>query len=255
MSDDDEPIYIDIAELLGVDADTYAAADSGDVGAQKRMLREVLTSEASAEALTTGHWTTWMVRMLASGAEQATADMLGSIAEAARSGEISAEQKAALDQLVEQYFGPGAVGAPTANRVRAAFAGEDRESEVLDLYLVADRLASGEPVDPAEVTEALTTSRSLDEPAAEAFFLAVSAQLGYQEDTYGAFESAVEALGTYVELRDQDPVYSTKVGMTALLAAQIAEIAGEPETSLFLQAAYVDDIEALAAEEDEDDQY
>jgi len=110
---DDEPIYIDVGELAGVDADTYAAADSGDRQAQKLMLRNLLTSEASAAALTTGHWTAWMLRMIATGDRQAIADMLGAIAEAARAHWISTAQKAALDELVEQYFGPGAVAAAT----------------------------------------------------------------------------------------------------------------------------------------------
>ena len=137
---DDEPIYIDVGELAGVDADTYAAADSGDRQAQKLMLRNLLTADASAAALTTGHWTAWMLRMIATGERQAIADMLGSIAEAARA-RLPTEQKAALDELVEQYLGPGAVGAATVNRVRAAFAGEARESAVVDLYLLSDRLA------------------------------------------------------------------------------------------------------------------
>ena len=46
---DDEPIYLDIGDLAGVDASTYAAADSGDRQAQKLMLRNLLTSQAGDE--------------------------------------------------------------------------------------------------------------------------------------------------------------------------------------------------------------
>jgi hypothetical protein len=242
---DDEPIYIDIGELAGVDADTYAAADSGDRQAQKLMLRNLLTSEASAAALTTGHWTAWMLRMIATGDRQATADMLGSIAEAARSNQLTTEQKAALDELVEQYFGPGAVGAATVSRVRAAFAGQERESAVLDLYFVSDRLASGEPVDLDELADAVATSQALEAPAAEAFFTAVTAQLSYSADPVAAFRLAVDALEKYVELREQDEVYAGKVGMTALLGSQLADIAGEPQASMMLRAAYFDEIQAF----------
>jgi len=242
---DDEPIYLDIGDLAGVDAGTYAAADSGDRQAQKLMLRNLLTSQASAAALTTGHWTDWTLRMIATGDEQATADMLGSIAEAARSGELSGEQKAALDELVEQYFGPGSVGAPTANRARAAFAGETRESAVVDLYLVSDRLASGDQVDLDELADAVATSQSLDAPATEAFFTAVTAQLSYAADPVAAFRMAVDALEKYVELREQDAIYEGKVGMTALLGSQLADIAGEPQASMMLRAAYDVEIEAF----------
>jgi hypothetical protein len=248
---DDEPIYIDVGELAGVDASTYAAADSGDRQAQKLMLRNLLTSQASATALTTGHWTAWMLRMIATGHEQATADMLGSIAEAARTGQLSAEQKAALDELVEQYFGPGAVGAPTANRARAAFAGQERESAVLDLYLVGDRLASGEPVALDELADAVATSRALDAPGAEAFFMAVTAQMSYSADPAAAFQLAVTALKKYVELRDQDEVYGSKVGMTALLGSQLADIAGEPQASMMLRAAYFEEIQAFQSADDD----
>jgi hypothetical protein len=248
---DDEPIYIDIAEMAGVDASTYTAADSGDRQAQKLMLRNLLTSRASAAALTTGHWTAWMLRMIATGDEQATADMLGSIAEAARTGQLSAEQKAALDELVEQYFGPGAVGATTANRARAAFARQGRESAVLHLYLIGDRLASGEPVALDELADAVATSRALDAPAAEAFFMAVTAQMSYSADPAAAFQLAVGALGKYVKLRDQDEVYGTKVGMTALLGSQIADIAGESQASMMLRAAYFDEIQAFQSSDDD----
>ena len=62
-----------------------------------------------------------------------------------------------------------------------------------------------------------------------------------------ALQLAVDALGTYVELRDQDEVYGSKVGMTALLASQLADIAGEAQASMMLRAAYFDEIQAFQA--------
>ena len=188
-----------------------------------------------------------MLRMIATGERQAIADMLGSIAEAARAQQLPTEQKLALDELVEQYFGPGAVGAATVNRVRAAFAGE---SAVVDLYLLSDRLASGEPVGLDEVADAVETSEALEAPAAEAFFTAVSAQLSYSADPVAAFRLAVDALEKYVELREQDEVYAGKVGMTALLGSQLADIAGEPQASMMLRAAYFDEIQAFQSADD-----
>ena len=123
-----QPIFFDLNELSGVDAETCEAADGGDRQAQKLMLRNLMTRDASAEALTTGHWTHWMLRMIATGAREATSDALGSIAEAGRTGGITAAQKSALDELFEQYFGPGAVGSATANRALEAFPRKSKES-------------------------------------------------------------------------------------------------------------------------------
>jgi hypothetical protein len=251
MSDHD-PIYIDIGELAGVDPETLAAADRGDRQAQKVMLRNLLASDASATALTSGHWTDWTLRSIASGEKQAIADMLGSVAEAARTGRISAEQRAALDELVEQYFGPGAVGDVTAGRARAAFAGHPRESQVLELYLLGDRLASGLPATLDELDAAVSTAQSLGSPAAEAFFTAVTAQNTYTTDPLGAAQLALDALASYVELRAQDEVYVRKVGMTALLGSQLADIAGDPQASMMLRAAYFDEIQAFQSDDDQD---
>ena len=71
----------------------------------------------------------------------------------------------------------------------------------------------------------METSEALEAPAAEAFFTAVSAQLSYSADPVAAFRLAVDALEKYVELREQDEVYAGKVGMTALLGSQLADIA------------------------------
>lgn len=251
MSDHD-PIYIDIGELAGVDPETFAAADSGDRQAQKLMLRNLLTSDASATALTSGHWTDWTLRSIASGEKQAIADMLGSVAEAARVGRISTEQKAALDELVEQYFGPGAVGEGTADKARAAFAGHPRESQVIGLYLLNDHLASGLPATLDELAAAVSTAQALDSPSAKAFFTAVMAQNTYATDPPGAAQMAIDALASYVELRAHDEVYARKVGMTALLGSQLADFAGDPQASMMLRAAYFDEIQAFQSGDGED---
>ena len=47
-----------------------------------------------------------MLRMIATGASQATSDALGAIAEAGRTGRITKARQDALDELFEQYFGP-----------------------------------------------------------------------------------------------------------------------------------------------------
>jgi hypothetical protein len=244
------PIFIDLAELSGVDAETYRAADRGDRQAQKLMLRRLLTSNASAEALTTKHWTHWMLRMVATGAEQATSDALGSIAEAARTGKISKAQNAALDELFEQYFGPGEVGEATARRALAAFAGKPRETKVLQLFLLADRLASGvSKVVPREVWEAALEAGKLDAPGAASFFRAVWAQLTCAEEPLKAFDAALDAIKPLVPLADSDAPYRAKLGQLALLASQIAEIAGDRNASLLLRTVYADQIAAFRASE------
>ena len=146
---DDEPIYLDIGDLAGVDANTYAAADSGDRQAQKLMLRNLLTSQASAAALTTGHWTAWMLRMIATGeragdCRHARLDRGG--------GARAASSRRSRRRRSTNWSSSTSVRARSARR-RSTGRGrrsprEERESAVVDLYLVSDRLASGEPGRP-----------------------------------------------------------------------------------------------------------
>jgi hypothetical protein len=238
------PIFIDIGELSGVDAETYAAADAGDRQAQKLMLRNLMTRNASPLALISGDWTDWVLRMIATGSQEATSDALGSIAEAARKGEMSAEQKAALDELFEQYFGPGVVGVHIATRAMLAFATKDRALEVLQLFLLADRLGDGDPsVSLDEIDAALERAHALQSPAAEAYFMAIRAQNIYQTDIAAGFNWAVAALRTVEPLAGGDPIYTVKIGQLALFASQLAQIAGEDQASLLLRTVYVDQIQ------------
>jgi hypothetical protein len=246
----DEPIFIDLADLAGVDAETYQAADRGDRQAQKVMLRKLLTKDASAAALTTGHWTSWMLRMIATGATQATSDALGSIAEAARKGQISPSEHAALDELFEQYFGPGAVGEPTARKVIHAFAGAEPETTALQLFLLADRLASGAASVPAnEVWNAADGAEALNAPGVHAFFRAVWAQLTYQTDVRRAFDVGLEAVKELDEVAKRDAVYVPKVGQLAYMVSQLAETAGDQNAGVLLRVLYADQIEKFTASE------
>ncbi len=81
--------------------------------------------------------------------------------------------------------------------------------------------------------------------------MAVTAQMSYSADPAAAFQLAVTALKKYVELRDQDEVYGSKVGMTALLGSQLADIAGEPQASMMLRAAYFEEIQAFQSADDD----
>ena len=132
------PIFINLPELVGVDDETFRAADRGDRRAQKVMLRKMLTRNASAAALTTKDWMHWVLRSFATGSEDAMGDALGSIAEAGRKGKLTAAQTDCLNRMYEEYFGPEEVGEPASSNVLAAFAGQSRELDVVNLFLLAD---------------------------------------------------------------------------------------------------------------------
>jgi len=117
-----------------VDAETFKAADGGDRQAQKKMLRNLLTSRASPEALISKNWTAWMFRLIGTGGEQAICDALGSIDQAGRSGRITTTQQRALNELLEQFFGPGKVDPYFATAVLRAFQGQEYELSVLELF-------------------------------------------------------------------------------------------------------------------------
>lgn len=246
----DKPIFIDLAALAGVDGDTYRRADEGDRQAQKVMLRSMLTQEASAAALTTGHWTDWMLRMIATGSTQATSDALGAIAEAARQRRISSNQLAALNELFEQYFGPGVAGRATVRKAQSAFVGREPETTVLNLFMLADRLASGDPtVHPFEVWEAAEEAAALKSPGAQSFFKAVWSQMTCHDDPTSAFKAGWDALVGLERLARNDKEYQVKVGQLAILVSQISEIGGDQITATIVRTLHADAIAQFRASE------
>ena len=246
------PLFINLADLAGVDDETFQKADRGDRQAQKVMMRNLLTQEASAEALTTQHWTHWMLRMIATGGSQAISDVLGSIAEAARKGQLSKAQHSALNELFEQYFGPGTVGAPAEKQVLAAFKGKQRETRVLKLFLLADLLASGDPsVTAHQVWAAVSEAEALGAAGVEAFFRAVWAEMTFRDDPVAAFEAGLDAAKLLEPLAEQDEVYEVKLGQLAMLAAQIADFAGEQAASTLMRVTYYDAIAKFQASQRE----
>jgi len=248
----DEPIHIDLASLAGVPSEVFEAADRGDRQAQKMVLRSLMTQDASAAALTTGHWTDWVLRAVATGSRQAIADALGAIAQAGRSGTITPVQLAALNGMYEQHFGPGEVGEPASSQVRAAFAGTEPEETVVDLFLVADRLASGsQDITASEVLQASEAAARVGSTVARAFFLAVTGQLLARSDPQAAFGYANDALKLLSEAAEDDDIYTPKVGQTAILAGQIAQIAGEPSAASLLHVIHADAIAAYQEAERE----
>lgn len=241
----DKPIFIDLSELTGVDPETFAAADGGDRQAQKKMMRKILTNDASAEALTTGHWTQWMLRASATGSNQAMADALGSIEEAGRKGTISEPQLEALHGLYEQFFGPGEVGSKASAAALTAFKGDKNALATLKLFLVADRLSSGSEVPADEVQSAAKQAAALKAPGAEAFFRAVWAQQTFSSDPIEAFKSGLDAAESLKELGEDDPEYKVKCGQIAILINQIARAAGDSAAASLIAITYADQISAF----------
>jgi hypothetical protein len=245
------PTFINLSDLTGVDAETYQAADSGDRQAQKLILRNLLTREASAESLTTGHWTDWMLRQIATGARQAICDLLGSISEAERGGGITQAQASALNELIEQYLGPGSVGEGAAGRALGAFGEETREGTVVQLFLIADALASGEEMEPQAMRTAAEVCDALKSPGAASFFRAVWAQHTCRQDPRAAFGAVLEAAKALEPLAEEDAVYRPKLGQLAILGSQIAEMTGEPQAGVLLRTIYAERVEQYLASEKE----
>jgi hypothetical protein len=241
-----DPIFINLEELAGVDSETFAAADRGDRQAQKVMLRNLLTRRASAAALTTKDWMHWVLRGIATGTEDALGDALGSIAEAGRNGVLTEGQTQALNVMYEQYFGPEEVGEPASGNALAAFEGQPRPLAVVRLFLLADKLASAlTPVTIDEIQSGVRVADQLQSAPAKGFFTAVMAQYLANESPPAALDRAMEAVGVFSELAASDDIYKVKLGQTVYLASQITEIAGEPQAGLLLRAAYADAVEAF----------
>jgi tetratricopeptide (TPR) repeat protein len=247
----EQQLYFDISTLAGVDDETFRAADSGDRSAQKKMLKNLLTSEASPESLTSGHWTDWMLRMIATGEKQATSDLLGSIDQAARTGGITIDEQRALNELIEQYFGPDEVDPGTARTALATFQGQETELSVLELFFIHDRLASGaDDVSLEQIWDAVEQAKRLKAKGATAYFQAVWAERAAQDNRlHEALDAGKEAVEAYQRLVPNDPEYEQKLGMTALLTAGIADACGNHAVASFLRHQHRDSIAAFQSSE------
>jgi hypothetical protein len=243
----EQSIVVNVQDMLGVDSDTYRRADSGDRQALKRLVREVFTRRASVAALSSREpWTTWMLRMIASGGEQSICDLFGVIDEARKVGRLPPEQANALDELLEQFIGPGQVRAETADRVTAMFAPVPIERDVIALFLAHDRLASGAPdVTLGQIEQSIRLAEKIGSEAALTFFVGVwsqyAAQAGHLDD---AISAASRALELATSLAGKDKEFEDRLGRTALLLAQLRKFAGQPAIAAAIETEYHEAIEA-----------
>lgn len=245
-----DQVFINVPEMLGVDADVYERADKGDPQAQKQLLRAMWTQDASPKALASSEpWTYWLLRMVGSGTQQTIADVCGVVDMQRRTGRLPAAQADALDRLVEQFVGPGTVDPPTAALVRQAFP-DGVETVVIELFLLHDRLASGDPgVTLPEIELAVQASDQIDSDAARTFFLGVwsqhAAQAGWLDE---AIQAAEGALALADGLAAADPEYMHRLGITATLLRQLYGFAGNADGVAWLDQDYREALDALAAE-------
>src|SRR5688500_3474981 len=234
-------------EMIGVDSETYQSADAGDRQAQKRLVRELFTRRASLAAVSSGEpWTTWMLRMIASGTEQSICDLFGVIDEARKARRLSPREADALDELIEQFIGPGEVRPETAALVTATFSSIALEHEVIALFLAHDRLASGAPdVTSDAIGDAIQRAETIGSEAALTFFFGVWAQYAAQSGQLAqAIEAARAALMLAAKLAAADEELQDRLGRTALLLSQLYQYAGEPALAAAVQMEHYEAIRA-----------
>ncbi len=245
-------IIINLDELLGVDPETMRRADAGDRLAQKKILRKMWTRDASPQALaSTQSWMYWVLRMIGAGSRQTIADVWGVVEVQRATGRLAPEHADAIDQLVEQFVGPGVVNEETRDLVRSTFTPGSTENAVIELFLVHDRLASGDPnVSIAEMAHAAQVSELLGADGPRAFFLGVLAQhvaqAGYIDD---AIQLAEEVLAVCERLAEADPEYERRVGVTAMLLAQLYGFAGDGTRAAAIGNQYANAINAYTSAE------
>jgi hypothetical protein len=244
-------IFINVPEMLGIDNDTYLRADGGDRQAQKAIVRALWTRDASPKALASPlPWTHWLLRVIGSGSRQTLADFWGVVDLQRRTGRLSATEADALDRLMEQFIGPGAVDAATAAEVRQVFA-TGEEGPVIELFLLHDRLASGDPTVSVEEIEAgVYLSEGLESDPGRVFFLGVWAQHAAQRgDLVRAIPAAEVALEMSAELAATDAEYQRRLGLTATLLRQLYGFMGDAAAIARIDRRFAVAIELLASQE------
>lgn len=248
-------VVLNIQDIAGVDAETFRKADAGDRQAQKQMLRNLWTRQASIKAITSSlPWTDWMLRMIGcSGSEQTISDLLGVIDSSYKKGGLSEIETKALNRLLEQYVGHDEVDEATVQNVLTVFAKKAHESKVLDLFIICDHLASGErEVSISEIQRAIQLAKDLNSPGAEMYFTGVwcqrVAQLGLIEV---AINKAWDVLSKCEELAAQDSEYADRVGVTALLSRQLCQMLNDMEAVEMLDANYMDAMQGYLSKQGE----
>jgi hypothetical protein len=243
-------VIVDVQGLSGVSAETYQAADAGDRQAMKKILRNMWTRDATVEAISSPlPWADWMLRMIGAGTPQSIADLFGVIDQMRKRSRLTDIEADALDRLLEQYIGPDEVDETTARTVLDTFAGAEREHRVLELFMTHDQLASHErPVPISEVQRAVTQADELGSLAARTYFAGVWCEKAAQ---LGAVESAVaelwNVLGQLETLADEDPEFSDRIGVTALLLRQLCQQTNDARGIAIIDASYMDAMQAYLA--------
>ncbi len=100
--------------------------------------------------------------------------------------------------------------------------------------------------------DAIPAAEALGSPGAAAFFRAVWAQLTYRDDALQAFKVALEAIKALEPLAADDVAFQRKLGQLAILASQIADIAGEPQAGMLLRIVHAERIQQFQKSEREE---
>lgn len=247
-------IGLSVQEMAGVDAATFAAADADDRQAQKLMLRNLWLQRASALIWTSDlPWTHYLQRVIGSGSEQTMSDFFGVIERDRKNRTISDKRARVLDNLLQQFVGPDEVGVATEEAVLAEFPENDPDHPFIDLFLLHDKLASGErQIGIDELKAAISLSKQIKAPGAESYFTSVWVQRSLaSENLEEVLEKSKENLHILEALEETDPEYSRRLVMNAIQTMQIAQYAGEVETVTLIVNQYSEQIRSLAAEQEE----
>jgi hypothetical protein len=174
-------------------------------------------------------WPYWMMRYLGSDAPEAMEDLIWSVGGSPPYGGVPWDEAAAVYELLEAYRGPHAAGEASYAKLRAAIASRPDRLAVLEAFHCADTIQSApdsygrEPAD-----RGLALARQLGHRGAEAAFLSFLAGWLFREgDKAAGAEKSLQALETYLELADRDPIYELRVRQSAQNAISMTAMAGD----------------------------
>ena len=176
-------------------------------------------------------WPYWMVRYVVADTMQAMSDLIWSVGGSTPYGGVSAEEAAAVYELVENFRGPGraperfyarversALRQPAAWRALEAFRMFDRVASSPDDFSLEDLRVGG--VDTVETTE---------EPL-RSYFQLLDAQLRYRDGDYsGAKELTLKAVDVLRAFAARDPVYVHRLTQALTNAVSFCAMDGDLE--------------------------
>jgi hypothetical protein len=192
-----------------------------------------------------------MLRYVGSDDHGALDDLVWSVGGSPPYGGVSYDEAAAVYELIEDYTGPGAAHPASYAKVESRLEPGSRPAVALEIFRCADEVNSApDTFGPGPVATGLQLARDIGHRGAEASFLSFEAMQHMREgDNATARSLILEALANYLELAEDDAVYTERVRQSAVNAISFTAMTGDLAEARNLLSTLAEVVDASTAEQ------